>query len=464
MFTLSTTHVPATDLGYLLHKNPNRVHEADLTFGKARVVFPKADESSCTVAVLVEVDPVNLVRGKGEQGGSLAQYVNDRPYVASSFVSVAIAEMFGTAMSGRSKERPELATTAIPIQVRIPVLPCRSGEVAIRELFEPLGYEVEVRRHPLDDQFSEWGESRYYDIHLSTTQPVSVVLRQLYVLLPVLDASKHYYMEKSEVEKLLTKGEGWLPAHPKKNWIVRSYLGRKTGLIRDALEQLANVEPELQVQEAQVDEQLVVPDEAEKTRARSLHDLRHDRIVELVRQMAPRSVIDLGCGEGRLMAKMVPIKGLEKIVGMDVAYYELEKAERRLHLEDATPARRERISLIHGSLMYRDDRIAGFDAAAICEVIEHLDTPRLAAFERVVFECAKPRAILLTSPNREYNAVFGDDEEFRHADHRFEWTRAEFSEWAERVAGEYGYRVRIEGVGPEHTEYGAPSQLAVFER
>lgn len=463
MLLISTTHKPATDLGYLLHKNPARVHETDLNFGSAWVVFPEASEERCTAAVMLKVDPVRLVRRK-ESAGSLSQYVNDRPFVASSFLSVALIELFNTAFSGRSKDRPELAQQPIPLEIRVPVLSSRAAEERIARLFTPLGYEVTTKRLPLDEQFPEWGESNYYDVTLRGTVLLRDALRHLYLLLPVLDAKKHYYMDRSEVEKLIKKGEGWLANHPEKEWIVRSSLRRNPSLMRDALEQLANVEESLEAEEAAVDDAFVAPEEDVPTRKTSLHTLRHNRIADLVRELQPKSLVDLGCGDGKLIRKLIKVKGLDRIVGMDVSYFEIEKAERALHLDEAGPRMRERVQMIHGSLMYRDERLHGFDVATVVEVIEHLDEPRLAAFERVVFECAKPRTVILTTPNREYNAIYELEDGFRHTDHRFEWTRAEFKTWVDRIAETYGYTAQIEEIGDQHPEWGAPSQMAVFSQ
>ncbi len=463
MLLISTTHRPATDLGYLLHKNPVRAQEVELTFGAAWVVYPEATEERCTAAVMLQIDPVGLVRRK-DGAGSLAQYVNDRPYVASSFLSVALSELFGTAIAGRCKERPELVTTPIPLEIRVPVLSCRAAEERIARLFAPLGYEVSTSRLQLDEHFPEWGESHYYDVTLRGTVLLRDALRHLYLLLPVLDAKKHYFMDKTEVDKLMSKGEGWLANHPEKDWIVRSSLGRKPSLMREALEQLANIEESLEAEENTVDEAFIAPEESATEPKESLHTKRHNRIVERVREIKPQSLVDLGCGDGKLLRQLIKVQGLNRILGMDVSYFEIETAERALHLDEASPHIRERIQLIHGSLMYRDERLEGFDVATVIEVIEHLDQARLAAFERVVFECAQPKHVLLTTPNREYNAVYELDDKFRHTDHRFEWDREQFATWVERISEIYGYRAQIEGIGEEHEAFGCPSQMVVFTR
>jgi len=185
LLTLTTTAAPATDLGYLLAKNPARLHTFDLAFGKAHVFYPEATPERCTAALMLEVDPVGLVRGRqgpAGEGGALEQYVNDRPYVASSFLSVAIARVLGSALGGRSKDRPELAQQAIPLEARVSVLPCRGGEGFLRRLFEPLGYEVAAQQHPLDETNPDWGSSRYFSVTLRATKRLADLLTHLYVL------------------------------------------------------------------------------------------------------------------------------------------------------------------------------------------------------------------------------------------------------------------------------------------
>lgn len=458
MLTISTTHTPATDLGYLLLKNPERVHEVSEGSWTANVLYPEANEDRCTVALLVEIDPVNLVRGPG---GSLTQYVNDRPYTANSLLCVAMNKVFGTAFSGKCKYNQELAETPIPLEATIPCINATGGEEFIRRLFEPLGYTVEVEPIQLDETNPTWTDTPYFRISLQNKVTVQTLLQHLYVLLMTLDARKHYFVSTDEVGKLIRKGSDWLNSHPEKNRIIRSFLGRKPSLIREALEQLANLEPEVELTDVDEIPQAV---SEEAVRKRTLHEERHDRVIEVIRELQPTSVLDLGCGEGRLIRNLIKIQGLSKIVGMDVSYFELEKATRRLQLEDAGPAMRERVQLIHGSLMYRDDRLEGFDVAAAVEVIEHLDAGRLHAFERVVFECARPKHVLVTTPNREYNVLYENLEGFRHGDHRFEWTRAEFEAWANAVADRHGYKTRFEGLGASDETLGSPSQMAVFSR
>ena len=415
------------------------------------------------MALLLDVDPVGLVRGRrGQSEGGLDQYVNDRPYVLSSFLSVALSRALGTAMTGRSKGRQELADKKIPLTATLAVVACRGGDRLLHELFEPLGYRVEARRHALDEKFPEWGEGPYYTVTLIGEVLLRDLLRHLYVLIPVLDAEKHYWVGKEEVEKLLRKGEGWLAGHPHKEAIVKRYLPRQRQLAREALARLAeedNPDPDAALESHAREEEKI----EEPIR---LWQQRMGAVVAVLRSVSARRILDLGCGEGRLLQELMAEKTFQEIVGMDVAFRSLEVASRRLKLERMPAKQRERLKLMHGSLMYRDRRLEGYDAATVVEVIEHLDPPRLAAFERVLFEAARPATVVITTPNAEYNARFETlpAGEFRHKDHRFEWTRAEFQEWSARIAQRFGYTPRFLAVGEEDTQLGAPTQMGVFTR
>jgi 3' terminal RNA ribose 2'-O-methyltransferase Hen1 len=199
-------------------------------------------------------------------------------------------------------------------------------------------------------------------------------------------------------------------------------------------------------------------------RKETLHDKRIKFVTEKLVESGAERVLDLGCGEGKLIRQLIKHKQFTEIVGMDVTYNELLKAKERLHFDEMSSKQKERIKLFQGSLTYRDKRLEGFDAAAVVEVIEHLDLNRLKAFNRVLFEFAKPKTIVLTTPNKEYNVLWEslDAESMRHEDHRFEWTRKEFAEWANRIAEKYNYKVEILPIGDEDENVGTPSQMAIF--
>ena len=465
LLTISTTHQPATDLGYLLHKNPGRHHVAELSFGTAHVYYPEAADDRCCAAVQVDIDQVGLVRDRRGPAGNqfaLAQYVNDRPYAASSFLSVAIGKLFGTALTGRSKDRPELADLAIPLQVGLPVVPARGGEAVLRRLFEPLRYVVDATPIALDPHFPQWGDSRYLSVTMSVTSRLREVLEQLFVLLPVLDDDKHYWVGQDEVDKLLRRGGQWLAAHPDAELIAHRYLRHDRRLTSDALARL------LEDEACDPDEASQEQDAREEAAERrvGLHEQRLEAVTGLICGSGARTVLDLGCGGGKLMAALLKERGLDRVVGMDVSHRALQIAARRLHLEQMTPRARSRVELLHGSLTYRDGRLRGFDAAAVVEVVEHLDAARLSAFERALFGYARPGLVVLTTPNAEYNVLFEGlaAGALRHADHRFEWTRQQFAQWAAGVADRHGYQAELSGIGPSDPDLGCPSQLAVFRR
>jgi 3' terminal RNA ribose 2'-O-methyltransferase Hen1 len=464
LLTITTHHRPATDLGYLLHKHPARFQTYDLSAGKAHVFYPEASEERCRACLLLDVDPVGMVRGKGRAEGLLDQYVNDRPYVASSFLSVAIAQVFGSALQGRSNDRPELATSAIPLEAGLDVLPVRGGERFLRSVFEPLGYSIEAARQPLDERFPEWGESPYFSVRLRKMTTLAELLTHLYVLVPVFDNAKHYFVGEAELEKLLDKGRGWLASHPERAEISRRYLKFQPSLFRKALARLTREE---QAAEPDDDDDRP-PDLAEEALERplSLHEERIGAVLAALRASGARRVLDLGCGEGKLLMELLKDNHFEEIVGLDVSMRSLALARERLKLDRLPERQAARIKLLHGSLIYRDRRLEGFDAAALAEVIEHLDPPRLSALERVLFEFARPRTVVLTTPNREYNVIWPNvgADKLRHGDHRFEWTRQEFRDWAERMARRHGYRVRLLSIGPLDEAVGAPTQMGVFDR
>jgi 3' terminal RNA ribose 2'-O-methyltransferase Hen1 len=477
LLSISTTHQPATDLGYLLHKNPARSHELELAFGRAHMFYPEATDERCTFALVIDVDPVGLVRGGGGKDQALLdQYVNDRPYAASSFLSVAIAKTLRTALGGRCEQRPDLVRQMIPLEAMLTPLPVRGGPDLIERLFAPLGYAISVEPIPLDETQPDWGISSYITLRLEATCRLADLLNHLYVLIPVLDLKKHYYIDTDEIEKLLAKGGAWLPAHPERDLIARRYLKRRRALANEAIERLAEADVNETENEAEPESPVVDADgvvEAPKNAAEEklekplrLHAQRLDRVAEVLKASGVRRVVDLGCGSGKLLKRLMAEKQFTEIIGIEVGMQDLEIAARRLRLETLSERQRARIRLLQGALTYRDKRIEGFDAAALVEVIEHIEPDRLGSVERVVFEFAKPGLVIVTTPNRDFNVRFEGMQpgQLRHADHRFEWTRAEFRAWAESVASRFGYTARIERIGEEDEALGPPSQMAIFER
>ena len=457
--SIATTHQPATDLGYLLHKHPDRLYETALNFGTAWVFYPEAGPARCEAALLLDVDPVGLVRGKGQADGLLDHYVNDRPYAASSLLSVALNRAFRTAMTGACTTRPELAGTAIPLEAVVAPLPMRGGETLVRRLFEPLGWGVVVE--PVAGPELATVGRLYARVTLAGTARLSVLLNHLYVLIPVLDDAKHYWVGEDEIDKLLRHGEGWLDQHPEKELIVRRYLRHRGVLARSALERLA---PETEAEAIEPAARAAAEDALEAPLR--LNDERIVAVVEALRASGARAIVDLGCGEGKLLQRLVRERWAERLIGVDPAARQLEWAAKRLklHLPGGPPE--ARLTLLHGSLTYRDDRWAGAEAAALVEVIEHVDPDRLPLVERVVFGAAHPATVVVTTPNADYNPLFANlaAGALRHPDHRFEWTRAELAAWATSIAERFGYSVQLAPVGPVDDEVGSPTQMAIFSR
>jgi 3' terminal RNA ribose 2'-O-methyltransferase Hen1 len=467
---------PATDLGFLLHKHPDRAQTFEVGVGTAHVFYPEVSAQRCTAALLLEIDPIGLVRGArgrasapGSDGFALAQYVNDRPYAASSMLAVALAKVFRTALAGRCDHRPELPGQPLPLHIHIPALPCRGGVGTATRVFEPLGWQVQATEVPLDPELG-WGPSRYVDLVLDGELRLADALTQLYVLLPVLDDAKHYWVSSDEVDKLIRAGSGWLSTHPERELITARYLRHQRVLVESATDRLAALDDLAAPDDlAPLDDLAPITDvvaaENDEPRPVSLAEQRRGGVLAALASTGAGSVVDLGCGEGKLLRLLLKDHRYQRILGVDVSHRSLEIAARRLRLEQLTDRVRQRIELRQSALTYRDPELAGFDAAVLMEVIEHLDPPRLPALADNVFGSARPGTVLVTTPNVEYNAVYELTEgTTRHADHRFEWNRRQFRDWADGVAERYGYDVEYRPIGPEDPELGPPTQLALFRR
>ncbi|MCL2158388.1 MAG: 3' terminal RNA ribose 2'-O-methyltransferase Hen1 [Oscillospiraceae bacterium] len=461
LLTITYTGQNTTDLGYLLYKNPYRPQAFETSHGKAYVFYPQISSERTTAALLLDIDPIDLARGKaGKSGGGLFDYVNDRPYVASSFLSTAISKVFGTAMTGRADAHQALSDSPLDLSASVTMLPCRGEQEKLNSVFEPLGYEVGYETFVSDENFPDWGESKYVNLTISGKVRLRDLLKHLYVLIPVFDRQKHYWVGTDEVEKLLRLGEDWLPDHPQKAYIMGRYLNRRRSLLNMAFERLATadaVDGEVLLGESEKAEQ-------KQEKKMSLNERRLDSVVSALKNSGAKRVIDIGCGEGNLLSLLVKERQFTQITGVDVSHVALGRASERLKLNRAGESICERICLFQGSLTYKDARFAGYDAACVVEVIEHLDISRLAAFERVLFEFARPPVVVLTTPNRDYNTNYGfvHEDDLRHGDHRFEWSREQFRDWANKTAENFGYAVQFSEIGDIDEAHGAPTQMGVF--
>jgi 3' terminal RNA ribose 2'-O-methyltransferase Hen1 len=458
LLTLTSTTPPARDLGYLLRKHPDRLQTFELQAGSAHVFYPEANDERCTAALLLDIDPVRLVRGKpaSSEGGLVEAYVNDRPYAISSFLSVAISRVFGSALGGRS-DPPELAERRIALEAIVTPIRDETGDFAQR-LFAPLDYVVHAEPVAVPD---EARAGIYRRLSVSATTTLRALLTHLYVLIPVMDNQKHYWVGDEEVEKLFRHGGDWLAHHPERELITRRYLKRAPSLARAALERLRALDDGT---ENGSDDRSAELSEAALERPLRLADQRIAAVAAVIREARAKTLLDLGCGEGDLIAALAGDTAIDRILGIDVSARELARATERLSKVAMMASRRERIELLQSSLLYVDRRLTGFEAATALEVIEHLNPDRLPTFERILFEQTRPRLVVLTTPNREYNARFPAlaNGRLRHVDHRFEWTREEFAGWANGVAARHGYAVSYAGIGEDDPHLGTPTQMAVF--
>ena len=459
LLTITSKTRPARDLGYLLRKHPDRFQSFDLSFGTAHVFYPIATDGECTVTMYLDIDAVSLVRGKpsSNDGGLVDAYVNDRPYVASSFLSVAIARVFSQGLNGRCDE-PGLAEKERVLEATI--MPVRGEEDSLaKRLFEPLGYAVHSE---LVDVPPEARSGTHQRLTMRATTTLQRLLNHIYVLIPVLDGFKHYWVGEEEVDKLFRFGKDWLAEHPEREFITKRYLKRAPSLAREAVARLAaaddSASPDAPRAKAGVEEGAL-------ERPMRLQERRIAAVVGALHKVGAKGVVDVGCGEGDLIAALARDAHFDRVVGTDVSARELERAKARLEHVPMPTSRRESLGLFQSSALYFDHRLNNADAITLIEVVEHVEPDRLDTLEQVIFGTNKPLNAIVTTPNREYNALFETLPEgtMRHADHRFEWSRDEFRTWAEGVAARHGYSVTFEPIGDEDPKLGAPTQMAVFQ-
>ena len=431
-----------------------------MSYGKAYVFYPEVSDECTTMALLLDIDPIDLARGKlGSNEGGLFDYVNDRPYTSTSFMSTAIARIFSSAMNGRCDKKQSLADTPLNLTAKLFSLKDGGYNELAKQLFEPLGYEVSIEQYLLDDKFQEWGNSPYINLTISNTIKLCDLLNHIYVLIPVFDKQKHYYIESSEINKLLTHGQGWLENHPYKEKIVNRYFSIKKDYAKTVLENfLSNESKEEDINSNEISE--------ETTKKTSLNNLRLQKVKDVVLSSGASSVIDLGCGEGKLTELLLKEPQIKKITACDVSISSLEKAAKRLHIDNMPSYKKDKLTLMQASLTYKDTRFEGFDCACIVEVIEHIDATRIPSFERIIFEFAAPKTVIITTPNKNYNVNYKTlcADKLRHNDHRFEWSKEEFENWANNICKKFSYTVELCGIGEEDEQQQTATQMGVFTR
>lgn len=469
----------ANELSYLLHKHPDKLQSFVLSTGTAHVFYPRYEEQVCKVVLVQELDTEALAKGAKKRRASSAvedirNYVNDRPYAANSITAQALTRVFSSAVNANATTRPELQEREWQLTIEIAALSPTTGPEVIHKLFAPLGWRIELDNIALNDANPQWGGSEYYNVTLKGSATLSQALRQVAALIPVIDDSKHYWVGEDEPAKLLRLGAGWLEEHPERKLVLRNSLAHQRELIQ-SYEELARTSAATTglAERAAGGSQLATSANGSIRGAQelpvapisaSLWQERHEAVLGALEALGAHTVADVGCGEGKFLQRLVAQPRYSRILGSDVSAKSLERAALKINLTELSDDQRQRISLIHSSLNYRDDRLKGFEAIVLMEVIEHLETEWLEKLVQNTFGAAAPRAVIVTTPNQEYNSLYPSLSAgtMRHPDHRFEWTRAEFRSWAESVGENYGYVVDFQGIGPEDEEAGTATQMAIF--
>lgn len=465
---IRATGAGAGMLSHLLAKNPNNLYDRMEKEARVRIVFTASSEEETEALIYVTPDPVELVKGTSSAHNDITQYINDREFVVSSLFCTYIRSALGTALNGKPKEA-YLSWVDQPLALELEFGPVASNlpDLSLEELFTALGYEVQLERGNAEYSFNLKSRSSVRYIKLKAKQTLQTALRQLFVLIPALDDYKHYYISDDEVDKIRRYGEGWLENHPQRGLILKRTL-RFAGAIKQ-YEELMVRDGNLQesrtldgARVGEIGEETAAPAEAPKVR---LNDLRYAAIADVVEGLAvKRSIVDFGSGEGKLSVRLSSVPGVSEIKAVEPS----ATAQMRALDRFAKLVGRPGITVpepVTGSLFYYDESLRGKDVMILCEVIEHIDEYRLGRVMDTIFHEYAPGTLIITTPNKEYNAVYEmDQEEMRHGDHRFEWDREAFAVWCSRWTSAYKYSVQLSGIGELAQEYGYPTQMAIFSK
>ncbi|TDL78499.1 3' terminal RNA ribose 2'-O-methyltransferase Hen1 [Peribacillus frigoritolerans] len=442
--TIKATGDNVKAISYLLSKNPNNLYERNHKGHLVRLFYSKFEETELEVTIFVTPDPIDLVKNNSNSY-DITHYINDREFAVSSLFCSFIRSALGTALNGQPKEEySEWVNYRFSFQFEFGPVVSSLSDKQLKDLFEPIGYEVAISRPDIEYSFEMKDKSSARSICLKGMKTLQNGLRQLFVLIPVIDNYKHYYIDDKEIEKLERYGEGWLEDHPKRDYIYRQSLRFK-----EIFSIVENKKTEEKKEE-----------KIEKVR---LNDLRYEKIIDFVNQMKPRSIVDFGSGEGKLSVRLGFADGVKEIMAVEPSQSATLKAIERF---DKVKNKEKFVvpETIWGSLFYYDERLKGKDVMILCEVIEHIDEFRLPKVLDTILHDYQPNALIITTPNREYNEIYDMEDHFRHNDHRFEWTRAEFRHWCEERNHRKIYDLQFEGIGEEHDRHGFPTQMCVFVR
>ncbi|WIM41190.1 3' terminal RNA ribose 2'-O-methyltransferase Hen1 [Paenibacillus sp. PK4536] len=477
--TIKATGTHASMISHLLAKNPNNLYDRTEKGARIRLVYTSFQPEETEVLLFVTPDPIDLVKGSPDHY-DITQYINDRELVVSSLFCSYIRPALGTALNGKPKA-DYIDWVEHPFTLHMSMGPVASDlpDSMIESLFQPLGYEVQMERGEIDYSFDLKNRSTVRHIQISGQQTLQHMLRQLYILIPVLDNYKHYYISDDEIERLQRYGEGWLSTHPQHDLIIKRSL-RFAPLIKEYEQKVAkneditNVSTELSTHQAEASEMKSELSEDQDKQYDSnqteppvirLNELRYRAIVEQVSQLPQhKQIVDFGAGEGKLSVRLGEIEGVEQIWAVEPSMQsQLRAIDRFAKLEGRTDYVIPVVTT--GSLFYRDERWVDQDVIILCEVIEHINEVRLPQVIHTLFTDYRPQTLIMTTPNREYNEVYqmGKDE-IRHTDHRFEWTRAELEQYCTQWIQDRPYTFTLSGIGEKHEQYGQPTQMVVFHR
>lgn len=439
-------------ISYLLSKNPSNLYDRDEKGSRVRLVYTAFTEEETELLIYVTPDPVELVRNSPNTF-DITQYINDREFAVSSLFCSYIKSALATALNGKPKDdfikwvdyKFDLILGFGPVASDLP-------DAVIESIFTPIGYEVKIERGITDYSFKLKSRSSARYINLTGRQTLQNAIRHLFILIPVLDNYKHYYMDKSEVDKLERYGTGWLDDHPMRDLIIKRALKFK-----ELISEVASPKKEdlLQGDSEPVEESEI------KVR---LNEQRYQTIVDIVTKLPQKeTVVDFGSGEGKLSVRLGFIPGVKEVLAVEPSQVSQLRAIRKI---DKVRSSEGFVAptQVWGSLFYFDTRLCDKDVMILSEVIEHIDEYRLAPIIETVFAQYSPKTLIINTPNYEYNVVFEMKDNLRHSDHRFEWTREQFSLWCKELGARYNYSVNIGGIGEEDTDHGFPTQIAIFSK